>query len=168
MPRHQTALLLLLLPLLLLLLLSLSRPSLPFRMADCENTRTISTLEAPVYTLAKSNIISWPLLEQTRWLGSGLFPSSPHHFLYRFFPPSLGEPAEPQGRRRELLHGEVSRQGKTSCWVPTVGLAICHLQLALGWSPSTVDAQSHDPFSSTFCGKGQITWCITCITLTST
>lgn len=31
-----------------------------------------------------------------------------------FFSLSLGEPAEPQGRRRELLHSEVSRRGGAS------------------------------------------------------
>lgn len=134
--------------------------SLPSRMAYCENTRIISTLEPPVYTLAKSN--SWPLLEQTRWLGSGLSFS----FLSSSFPVSfffsLGEPAEPQGRRRELLHSEVSRRGKAYGWVLTVGLTICHLQLSLGFHMTC------EPFSSTFCGEGQIMWSITYITLTYT
>lgn len=131
MPCHQSTPLLL--P--LLLLLFFPSPFLPSWMADCENTRINSTIKPPVDTVAKSN--NGPLLEQTRWLGSRLsFPFLASSFPVSFFLPLfLGEPAEPQGRRRELLHNEVSRQGKTSGSVATIKLTICQLQLAHGYHP---------------------------------
>lgn len=127
----------------------LPSPSRPSWMGDRENTGIIPTPEPAVCTLTKSNL--WPPLEQTKWWGSGLSFS----FLYSSFPVfsfllSLGDPAEPQGRRRELLHGEVSRPGMTSAWLITVELTICHLQPAFGWSPRTLNVPRDPRASSSF------------------
>lgn len=81
------------------------------RFSPLQDNR-MCTLELSGYVLAKSD--SWPLFEQTRWSDGGFSFSFLTLICSVCFYLSRCDPAEPQGRRRELLHSEVRRPGKAS------------------------------------------------------